>query len=163
MSDEPANAPVDPKHVDELLRQLREGKLRQRLEAAWLLSQIQGFPLACIPAFIEAFGNDRSAPTAGNALLGLGEAAVQPLLDALNDPNPQIREKAHCLLGQLMVPEGRSWIEPVIKAIRGGARLDVKFAARFMATSDSETAVPRLAALLKDDCSECVNEPWFGR
>lgn len=96
-------ARMGPPAVEPLIRTLNGDDDRIRCEAAATLGEI-GDPAALGP-LVDALADETVAPVAADALVAIGEPAVAPVLEVLEDGAGAARENAVEVLGRLGTPE----------------------------------------------------------
>jgi hypothetical protein len=98
---------------------------------------------------IRALGSEKlsTRDKAADALIEMGEAAVEPLIEALGHRNGHIRANAAWVLGQLK--DERS-IEPLIKALKDGSSDVRAYAALALGKIGDDKAVPALKEAVND-------------
>ncbi|MFH1830458.1 MAG: HEAT repeat domain-containing protein [Pseudomonadota bacterium] len=101
---------------DSLVRNLKEGDMKERLHAVWVLDKL-GDPRAVEPLIIALkhqtwlwVGN-----AAAMALVKIGSAAVEPLIKMLTYRNKDVRIQAASALGDIGDPRA---VEPLTKALK---------------------------------------------
>ena len=152
--------------VAPLLAALRHGNRYQQLDAEFALRNIRA-PEA-VGQFIDALcDNDKNVRrVAADTLKNIGAPAVIPLVNALRDRNPAVREEAAFVLGTIDTPEA---ITQLIGAMQDQDR-DVRRHAVFaLGKLQSPEAVPPLLNALRDEdqyvrrAAEYVLEKMLGR
>lgn len=106
------------------------------------------------------------AEEAGKAIITIGEPAVEPLIEALHDDNPDLREMSVWVLGEIRDPRA---LEPLIYARKDGnpsVRLKAKGAlkqidANWVKSQAASNALPSLTDAMQDknrDVSDAATE-----
>ncbi len=101
--------------VDPLIRVINGDDDRIRCEAAATLGEI-GDPGAVGP-LVAALADEAVAPAAADALVAIGEPAVAPVLEVLEDGTGASRENAVEVLGRLGTPEA---VPAIVELVRTG-------------------------------------------
>ena len=136
----------DPAGVDALIDSLKWDVREYRMTAATSLVKI-GPP--AWPGMIARLNDPDKHIRAGVALVfsRMGDAAIQPLSQALKAPSPQTRQAAAWALGEMQ--EKRA-VEPLIAALKDGDLAVRGAAAWALGRLGDARAVGPVAALLKD-------------
>jgi Leucine-rich repeat (LRR) protein len=97
----------------------------------------------------DTFWEIQAATRAEDALVAIGTPTVEPLIDAVKDENPDVREAAAYLLGTIA---DRRAVNPLIKAL-GDSEKEVRWAAAFALgeIKDPRAIAPLTAALYDYD------------
>ncbi len=121
---------------------------RARLEAAWKLGKIQS--LAAVQSLVRALreGDECAQVCAATALVSVGVPVIAPLIDALQDPNVEVRRKVIWVLWRV---GARQAVEPLIACLRDEDRKVRGYAAWALGRLGDARAIQPLIAALDDD------------
>lgn len=137
----------DPAAVDPLADALSDQNEGVREAAAMALGEIGDS--RAIPALVMALGtrNTKSFKTLVEALVQIGHATVEPLVSALKDRQPWVREGA----ASALVRVGNSIIDPLIEAVS-------KMNSDWAKSEAARDAIPRFVATLKQGATHMPRE-----
>lgn len=134
--------------VDPLIRALNSDDTRIRCEVSWTLGEI-GEPTAVDP-LVALLADDNIAPAAVDALVGIGGAAIIPVLEQLEEGSDAVRERAVEILGRLGAHEAVPTIVDLLRA--GGDHLYRKAIDALIAIG--EPSIDALIPLLGEEGDE---------
>jgi hypothetical protein len=147
----------DARAVEALIVALGDNDDHVRTSAARALGEIKD-PRAVVPliaamksAAAERFSTSYLNDSCQNALRLIGTPAVEPLIEAMSDPNPKVREFAAKVLGKIKDPRA---VGPLFAAMQGTDSEDLRLVTSYALAEIGEASVDNLIAALKDQDPE---------